>query len=231
MKTSFEALAAIAAILLGPTLARPDDVAAGQAPASSMQPAEAPGVQAQPDAPAPPSPQPTEPPPTSPPQTPPAPPPQQQAQPPATSAPAGQWVYTYQYGWVWMPYGDAYTYVPPDGYGQPYTYAYYPVVGWTWIVAPWVWGWGPWPYFGVYGAWGFGWYGHGWWRYPWRWHYVAPYRGVYPYRGGVYPAHRGAPYGARGGMGVVGPTTAPAPAPSPSRGGSGGRGGGHARGH
>jgi hypothetical protein len=45
------------------------------------------------------------------------------------AVPAGQWVYTQQYGWVWMPYGDAYSYVPPDGQGQPYEYVVYsPVV-------------------------------------------------------------------------------------------------------
>jgi hypothetical protein len=35
-----------------------------------------------------------------------------------------------------------------------------------------MWGYGPWPYFGVYGAVGFGWYGHGWWRTPTRWRYA-----------------------------------------------------------
>src|SRR5512143_507936 len=44
---------------------------------------------------------------------------------PLAQAPAGQWIYTQQYGWVWMPYGDDYTYVPPDGYGEPYAYVYY----------------------------------------------------------------------------------------------------------
>ncbi len=102
-----------------------------------------------------------------------APAPQQDAQPgPAVaSAPPGQWVYTQQYGWVWMPYADAYTYAPPDGYGEPYMYVFYPTHGWTWVVAPWVWGWGPWPYFGPWGSFRFAWYGHGWWRYPSRWQY------------------------------------------------------------
>jgi hypothetical protein len=87
------------------------------------------------------------------------------------SAPPGQWVYTQQYGWVWMPYGDAYTYAPPSGDGEPYMYVYYPVVGWTWVVAPWVWGIGPWPFFGVRGPVLFAWYAHGWWRTPARWHF------------------------------------------------------------
>ena len=39
------------------------------------------------------------------------------------SVPPGQWIYTQQYGWIWMPYGDAYAYVPPAGYGAPYAYA------------------------------------------------------------------------------------------------------------
>ena len=80
---------------------------------------------------------------------PPASPAQQQAA-EAQTASSGQWVHTQQYGWVWMPYGDAYSYVPPEGEGQPYEYVYYPSHGWTWVVAPWIWGFGPWPYFGVY---------------------------------------------------------------------------------
>ncbi len=128
--------------------------------------------------------------------------------PPPSSVPEGQWVYTAQYGWIWMPYADAFTYVPPSGYGAPYMYVYYPSYGWSWVVAPWVWGFGPWPYFGFYGAARFGWYGHGWWRYPGQWHYgPGPHRGVWPSYGG-----RPGPYfGAR-----------PAPPPSggsfPSRG-------------
>jgi hypothetical protein len=130
---------------------------------------------------------------------------------------SGQWVYTQQYGWVWMPYGDDYSYVPPGGEGEPYEYVYYPDYGWTWIVAPWIWGFGPWPYFGVFGPAHFGWYGHGWWRSPWRWRYRPS------------PTHRW-------GFAVHGIRSAPArgafvvrSAPS-GRGlgqGSAGRGGGH----
>jgi hypothetical protein len=102
--------------------------------------------------------------------------------------PAGQWVYTQQYGWIWMPYGSAYTYVAP-GYDYPYQYAWQVGIGWTWFAAPWVVGWGPWPFFGVAGAVGFAWYGWGWWRYPYA-HF--PYR--YPYGGygfrGVPPPYR-----------------------------------------
>ena len=86
---------------------------------------------------------------------------------------AGQWVFTEQYGWVWMPYSDAYTRVPSDGYGEPYMYVYGPDLGWSWLVAPWVWGLGPWPVFGIYGAAHFGWYAHGWWRTPERWHWTG----------------------------------------------------------
>lgn len=73
---------------------------------------------------------------------------------------SGQWVYTDQYGWVWMPYGSGFTHVPPDG-GTPSMYVYYPEMGWTWVVAPWLWGWGPRPYFGVVGPRFFGWWGVG----------------------------------------------------------------------
>ncbi len=89
----------------------------------------------------------------------PAPPPEQTATTDEASA-SGQWVYTGQYGWVWMPYGDAYTYQPTDG-GSPDMYVYYPTVGWTWVVAPWIYGWGPQPFFGLYGTARFGWFGSG----------------------------------------------------------------------
>src|SRR5512138_1067308 len=55
----------------------------------------------------PPTPPPSESPPAPPSENPPA--PQAQAQAPS-SVPPGQWVYTEQYGWIWMPYADAYTY-------------------------------------------------------------------------------------------------------------------------
>jgi hypothetical protein len=157
--------------------------------------------------------------PPTPPAQPPAPPPQAQAA-DAQRASSGQWVYTEQYGWVWMPYGDAYSYVPPDGEGEPYEYVYYPSYGWTWVVAPWIWGFGPWPYFGVYGPAYFGWYAHGWWRSPWRWHFrPAPFHGGFTARG-----FRSAPFrngfvtrGAPGGRGFVGH----------GHFAGGGRGGGH----
>jgi hypothetical protein len=90
--------------------------------------------------------------------------------PPSMAAPApppprseGQWVYTNQYGWVWMPYAQAYTYVPADG-GYPYMFVYYPTSGWRWVVAPWVFGWGPRPYWGPWGRAHFVWYAHPWFR-------------------------------------------------------------------
>jgi hypothetical protein len=132
-------------------------------------------------------------------QVPPPPPEATPAPAPPPGVPAGQWVQTDQYGWVWMPYADTYTYVPQSATGTPYMYVYYPVVGWTWLAAPWVWGIGPWPYFGVYGCVGYGWYGHGWWRTPTYWHYVpapAPRPPAAPGpRGGYYP---GAPTASRG---------------------------------
>ncbi|HSN15980.1 MAG TPA: hypothetical protein VLT61_15210 [Anaeromyxobacteraceae bacterium] len=173
-------------------------------------------------------------------QPPPAPP---AVQPPAPSAPAasaptlppGQWVYTWQYGWVWMPYGDAYSWIPGNGWGDPLMYVYYPVYGWCWIDAPWVWGIGPWPYFGFYGAVNFGWYSHGWWREPWRWHYaparagsgiVRPIRGR-PLGGAVV---RPAPFRSTRDFGVH--ATAPAWRSSTPRFEGGGfpRGGGEVRG-
>jgi hypothetical protein len=85
---------------------------------------------------------------------------------PATTAANvdGQWVYTKQYGWVWMPYDRAYTYVGPEG--NPYMYIYYPAVGWCWLYSPWVVGWGPVPYWGAHGPVRFAWYAHPWFRAP-----------------------------------------------------------------
>lgn len=115
--------------------------------------------------------------PPAPPQQPPAPPVQSQGQEQpevqqpaavAQATPGGQWVYTSQYGWVWMPYGNQYTYEGSANDAYPYSYVYYPSYGWMWLAAPWVWGWGAYPYFGPRGPAGFGWYaglhraGYGW---------------------------------------------------------------------
>ena len=105
---------------------------------------------------------------------PPAPPPPveyvERAQPPAAPPVDGQWVYTRQYGWVWMPYDRAYTYVPDDG--EPSMYIYATAGGWRWVTAPWVMGWGPDPYWGVRGRAYFAWYSR-----PWFVH--REYRPVY----------------------------------------------------
>lgn len=95
----------------------------------------------------------------------PPPPPRQIQAPPAHPDPApapvpGQWVYTDQYGWIWMPYGDRYTHVVP-GDEPPDMYVYEPSYGWCWVSAPWIWGWGPLPFFGVLGPVRFGWWGNG----------------------------------------------------------------------
>jgi hypothetical protein len=205
--SSLTALAAVAALFATPTHAQP---AGEEQPGPRMEqgfaaPSDggAPAVDelappSQPPSQAPPAPQSATPPP----------PPAQAA--PAPSAPAGQWVYTQQYGWIWMPYGDAYTWAPPDSYGQPYQYVYYPDYGWTWVIAPWVWGWGPWPYFGVYGPGFFAWYQWGWWRYPRFWHFSPGFRGPFPafrtppvrppaVRTAPAPAMRGAAAAPRGG--------------------------------
>ena len=72
-----------------------------------------------------------------------------------------------------MPYDRAYTYVVPDA-ALAYTFVYYPVFGWRWVVAPWVLGFGVAPYWGPLGPVHFGWYARPWFRVG------APY---YPYRG------------------------------------------------
>lgn len=92
----------------------------------------------------------------------------------------GQWVYTSQYGWIYMPYGDQYVY---SHAASPYAYAYYPAFGWRWVAAPWIIGSGPYPYFGTHGPFAYGWYrglahaGHPWGGYYAHLHgrpYVAP---------------------------------------------------------
>src|SRR5689334_22672687 len=72
----------------------------------------------------------------------------------------GQWVYTSQYGWVWLPWDQAYTSIPAAG--TPLMYAYGPSLGWSWISAPWVYGWGTAPYYGSYGYARFAWHARPW---------------------------------------------------------------------
>lgn len=67
----------------------------------------------------------------------------------------GQWVYTAQYGWLYMPYGHRFVLTHAAG---PYAYVYYPSYGWRWLAAPWVVGSGPYPYFGVRGPFAYRWY-------------------------------------------------------------------------
>jgi hypothetical protein len=90
--------------------------------------------------------------------------------------PSGQWVFTEQYGWVWMPYSPAYTFTPDYQRGDPYMFVYYPSAGWTWVYAPWLWGWGPMLFVGNSVGVRFEWYGHGWGR-RWRGERPARYRG------------------------------------------------------
>ena len=80
----------------------------------------------------------------------------------------GQWVYTAQYGWVFMPYADQYV-DAGDAYAEtPYAFVYYPGNAWTWVAAPWVWGWEAYPCFGPLGPNRFTWFRgldvarHGW---------------------------------------------------------------------
>jgi hypothetical protein len=82
----------------------------------------------------------------------------------ATAAPEGQWVFTRQYGWVYMPYAQRYTYVPTGG--QSAMYVYRPSAGWRWVAAPWVVGVGPLPYWGPTGYVHFAWYARPWFACP-----------------------------------------------------------------
>jgi len=82
---------------------------------------------------------------------------------PGGPPPAGQWTYTQQYGWLWMPYDQRYTYVV-DSASLAYEYVWYPTFGWSWVVAPWVLGLGVTPFWGVGGPVRFAWYSHPWFR-------------------------------------------------------------------
>ena len=120
---------------------------------------------------------------------------------PPKTAPAeakdGQWVYTQQYGWVWLRYARESTYITPEGYA--YSYVYYPGNGWCWLYSPWVYGWGPAPYWGVRGRGYFVWYAHPWFARPAGPPRAAPRGGI---RSGAHwgiGLHGGSRGGMRGG--------------------------------
>ena len=129
------------------------------------------------------------------------------------AAPAGQWVFTSQYGWIWMPHGNSFTHLPSTG-GTPNMFVFYPAVGWTWVIAPWVWGWGAMPWFGWAGWGGYPWFGWGfgtWYGFARPYAYAGWCGGGYYHGGrwnGVGPGYRPPP-GGRGGA----PPRPPAPAP------------------
>jgi hypothetical protein len=163
---------------------------------------------------------------------PPPPPPATRPPPPATSSqapaatpiPEGQWVWTSQYGWVWMPFASSYTYAPADG-STPLMYLYGPAVGWSWVMAPWVWGAGPWPWFAYGGPARYGWYGHAAYGYGYG-------HGGYRYGYGGYPRpYPGAPHGAGPGGPYARPPPPMRPGPAYRGGWSGARSayGGHRR--
>ena len=66
----------------------------------------------------------------------------------------GQWVFTDEQGWVWVPAGASTQTID----NVPYTYLYTPAAGWTWYISPW----GPGRY--RYG----GWVHHAWRPVGWR---------------------------------------------------------------
>ncbi len=161
----------------------------------------------------------------------------------------GQWVYTQQYGWVWMPYGARYVSEGSTGDESPYAYVYEPSIGWCWLAAPWVWGWGAYPYFGARGPGRFGWYtglmhaGYGWGGYRggglghagFARRFSGGNRGGYgPPRGGAYSG-RGfaASHGGGNGFHPGGGSHGAPPARGGYSGGgfTGGHGAGHGGGH
>lgn len=114
--------------------------------------------------------------------------------------PAGQWAYTQQYGWLWMPYDQAYTHVVDDS-ALAYQYAYYPRIGWGWVLAPWILGFGVVPYWGGYGPAHFAWYAHPWFRLGTA-HLRPSWGGGFGPRGfGAGAGHAGGGFGAGFGRG------------------------------
>ena len=233
MKTELTVAAGF--LFLGVGFAQAQDMSTSEDPMGQTFQAGAPPQAATPPTPAP------EQQPPAPPQQPPA-RVQGQTQPPIQAAPGGQqtpgegqWVYTSEYGWIWMPYGGQYTYEGSASDAAPYSYVYYPSYGWMWLAAPWVWGWGAYPYFGPRGPAGFGWYrglyraGYGWGGYHGGGH------GGYGFGGGNRNGFSGGARSAGGYRGGGGPRSSGggnSRAFGGSRGGGGGsRGGGHGGGH
>lgn len=116
--------------------------------------------------------------------------------PPTPEVPAGQWVFTQQYGWVYAPYAQAYTYVPADtAYAQSYVWRV--GLGWAWLASPWVFSMGPRPYWGNYGPRYYAWHARPWFRPPS--YHVGPRYSPY-HRMGPGPFHarpRGGVFGPR----------------------------------
>jgi hypothetical protein len=166
------------------------------------------------------------PPPDGPPPEAPPPPPQAMPAPPSAptpapvAAPAGKWVFTRQYGWLWIPYDRQFVYVPPDPQIFPEQFVYYPVYGWRWVVAPWVYGYGPQPWWGPGGVVVFSWYARPWFRVGGYWGWGG-YHGWGYYRGWMGPRMWGARGWARAPVyyrtGVGDRHAVPAYRPAPAR--------------
>ena len=128
-------------------------------------------------------------------------PPVAQPGPPATAptpeVPAGQWVFTQQYGWVYAPYAQAYTYVPADS-STAQMFVWRVGIGWGWLLSPWVFSMGPRPYWGVYGPRYYAWHARPWFRphpiYPMGPRF-APYQRIGP--GPFHARPHGGPFGPR----------------------------------
>jgi hypothetical protein len=116
-----------------------------------------------------------------------------------------------------MPYAQQYVYVPSDPQVFPDAYVYYPVYGWRWVVAPWVYGYGPQPWWGAPGPRLYVWYARPWFRVGGYWGWGG-YRGWGAYGGWIGPRRWGpsgwaaAPAYYRTGVGYQHGAFRPAPA-------------------
>src|SRR5207245_11548046 len=75
---------------------------------------------------------------------------------------------------------------PRDTLVYSYQSICYPAYGWRWVVAPWIYGWGPRPYWGAWGPRYYGWYAHPWFRVGGYWGWGG-YHGWGQYHGWIGP--------------------------------------------
>jgi hypothetical protein len=74
------------------------------------------------------------------------------------AAAGGSWVYTLEYGRIWVPYANEHTYGGMAAAASPYWYSYRPLYERLWLAEPWLWSLDVQPDFGPLGPSGLEWY-------------------------------------------------------------------------